>query len=93
MERLNRYTTLEAADRVGRRKVRLIESVILPVGVFLRYYVGGRCWKAGMNGFLLAATTAMYKSVLYLKIYLLQMNLGGQPGPNGPAGSHRRRLP
>ena len=70
--RLNRYTTLEAGERVNRRKIRLADVVILPLGVFLRYYVAGRCYKAGVHGYLLSATTAMYRSILYLKIYLLQ---------------------
>ncbi len=70
--RLNRYTTLEAGERVNRRKIRLADVVILPLGVFFRYYVAGGCYKAGVHGYLLSATTAMYRSVLYLKIYLLQ---------------------
>ncbi len=70
--RLNRYTTLEAAERVGRRRIGLIDVIIPPFGVFLRYYIIGRCWKAGTRGFLLSATTAMYRSVLYVKTYLLQ---------------------
>lgn len=71
IHRLNVYTTLEAAERVSRRKIRIFDVIFPPTGVFLRYYFGG-CWRAGMHGFLLAATTAMYKSVLYLKILLLQ---------------------
>ena len=70
--RLNRYTTLEAGERAGRRKIRLADAVVLPLGVFLRYYVSGRCYKAGVHGYLLSATTALYRSILYLKIYLLQ---------------------
>jgi glycosyltransferase involved in cell wall biosynthesis len=70
--RLNRYTTLEAGERVDRRKIGLADVVVLPAGVFMRYYVSGRCYKAGVHGFLLSATTAMYRSILYLKIYLLQ---------------------
>jgi glycosyltransferase involved in cell wall biosynthesis len=72
IDRLNRYTSLEATERVSRRTIRVFDIVVPPVGVFLRYYVVGGCWKAGMHGFLLAATTAMYKSVLYTKIFLLQ---------------------
>ena len=72
VSRLNRYTTLEARDRVGRRKIRLIDPFIPPLGVFFKYYFLKGCWKAGMRGFLLSAITAIYKSVLYVKIYLLQ---------------------
>ncbi len=75
--RLNVYTTLEAAERVSRRKIRVFDVIVPPTGVFLRYYFGG-CWMAGMRGFLLAATTAMYKSILYLKILLLQRDRNAQ---------------
>jgi hypothetical protein len=40
--------------------------------VFWNYYVAKGCWRAGVRGFLLAATTAMYKSVLYIKTRALQ---------------------
>lgn len=72
VERLNRYTSLEAPERVSRRTISLFDAIVPPIGVFLRYYVFKGCWKAGMHGFLLAATTAMYKSVLYMKIFFLQ---------------------
>lgn len=72
VRRLNSYTTLEAEERVSRRRIHLVDAVVLPVGVFLSYYVRRGCWRIGVHGLLLAATTAMYKSVLYLKIYLLQ---------------------
>ena len=70
--RLNRYTTLEAAEREGRRRIGLFDVVVPPFGVLCRYYIIGRCWKAGTRGFLLSAITAMYRSVLYAKTYLLQ---------------------
>jgi hypothetical protein len=71
-QRLNRYTTLEATERASRRRIGLADIVVSPIGAFLRYYVRGGCWRAGVNGFLLSATMAMYRSVLYLKTYLLQ---------------------
>jgi glycosyltransferase involved in cell wall biosynthesis len=72
IDRMNRYTSLEATERVGRRTIRPFDMIVPPIGIFLRYYIAGGCWKAGMPGFLLAATTAMYRSVLYMKIFLLQ---------------------
>jgi glycosyltransferase involved in cell wall biosynthesis len=72
--RLNRYTSLEAAERVSRRTVGLFDVVFPPLGVFFRYYIIGGCWKAGTRGFLLSAITSMYRSVLYAKMWLLQLN-------------------
>jgi glycosyltransferase involved in cell wall biosynthesis len=74
VSRLNRYTTLEAIDRVGRRRISVLDPLFSPVGVFLKYYVVRGCWRAGMRGYLLACTTAIYKMVLYVKIRDLQMS-------------------
>jgi len=71
-ERMNRYTTLEARDRARRRRVGVLDPLFPPAGVFVNYYVLKGCWRAGVRGFLLAATTAMYKSVLYVKTRELQ---------------------
>jgi glycosyltransferase involved in cell wall biosynthesis len=70
--RLNRYTTLEAGDRAGRRRIGLFDAVFPPLAVFYRYYLVKGCWRAGFRGFLLSAITAMYKSILYLKIFFTQ---------------------
>jgi glycosyltransferase involved in cell wall biosynthesis len=72
IQRLNWYTTLEAGDRAGRRRITLIDPIVPPIGVFINYYFRRGCWRAGMHGFLLSAITAMYKSILYVKIYWLQ---------------------
>ncbi len=72
VQRLNTYTTLEARDRAARRRVRALDPLLLPPGVFFKYYVSKGCWRAGVEGFLLAAITAMYKSVLYVKMRALQ---------------------
>jgi glycosyltransferase involved in cell wall biosynthesis len=72
VQRMNAYTTLEARDRVGRRRIRALDPVVLSAGVFFKYYVAKGCWRAGVEGFLLAAITAMYKSVLYVKMRALQ---------------------
>ncbi|MCI0451436.1 MAG: ABC transporter substrate-binding protein, partial [Candidatus Latescibacteria bacterium] len=75
VQRLNRYTTLEARDRASRRPVRALDPLVLPAGVFFKYYVAKGCWRAGVEGFLLAAITAMYKAVLYVKIRSIQLAL------------------
>lgn len=72
VRRLNNYTTLEAGDRAGRRRIRLVDAFVPPAGVFFKYYFVKGCWRAGIRGFLLSVITAMYKSVLYVKIYCLQ---------------------
>jgi hypothetical protein len=72
IHRLNLYTTLEARDRVARRRIHAVDPLFSPAGVFLKYYFVKGCWRAGMRGYLLACTTAIYKMVLYVKIRELQ---------------------
>jgi glycosyltransferase involved in cell wall biosynthesis len=66
--RMNDYTSLEAGDRARRRRIGALDPLFPPAGVWFKYYVLRGCWRAGVRGFLLAATTAMYKSVLYVKV-------------------------
>jgi len=77
IRRMNVYTSLEARDRAGRRRVGALDAAVAPAGVFFNYYVAKGCWRAGVRGYLLAATTAMYKSVLYIKTRELQRKAGG----------------
>ena len=76
VQRLNRYTTLEARDRASRRRIRACDPLLLPAGVFFKYYVSKGCWRAGVEGFLLAAITAMYRAVLYVKTRSIQLERG-----------------
>jgi glycosyltransferase involved in cell wall biosynthesis len=84
--RLNWYTTLEAGDRVGRRRIRPIDALVGPLGVFANYYFRRGCWRAGVHGFLLSAIKAMYKCVLYIKICLLQRSRSAK-GPRNSSSS------
>ena len=76
IQRLNRYTSLEALDRVSRRRITVMDPLVSPLGVFLKYYVVKGCWRAGMRGYLLACVTAIYKMVLYVKIREMQTARG-----------------
>ena len=79
IRRLNVYTSLEARDRAGRRRIHALDPLVSPVGVFLKYYVVKGCWRAGVRGYLLAAITAIYKMVLYIKIREIQSGDGATP--------------
>jgi glycosyltransferase involved in cell wall biosynthesis len=91
VERINRYTTLEARDRAGRRRVGTLDPLLPPVGVFLNYFVRRGGWRDGMAGFMLAVTTAMYKALLYVKIRVIQRGGARPPGaPGAPVDGPRR---
>ena len=72
LARLNRYSTLEARDRSGRRKVRWWDFVTHPIAAFFNKFVALKGYRDGMHGFVLAAVTAMVKMALYMKMWELQ---------------------
>ncbi len=71
-DRLNRYSSLEARDRAGRKKVRWWDVLTHPAAAFFNKFIALRGYRDGMHGFVLAVVTAMVKMALYLKIWELQ---------------------
>ena len=72
LEKLNRYSTLEAIDRLERKKVHWYDFVLHTFSAFLVKYIGQKGFLDGMHGFLLSWISAFLKMVLYMKIWLLQ---------------------
>jgi len=85
LDRLNRYTSLDALDRAGGRRVTALDMLLRPPATFLKKYVSQRGFEDGMPGFVLASVSAMVKFALYAKIWELQRTAGGG-GAGGPAG-------
>ncbi len=71
-DRLNRYSSLEAHDRAGRKKVHWWDVLTHPAAAFFNKFIALRGYRDGMHGFVLAVVTAMVKMALYLKIWELQ---------------------
>ncbi|MDQ7054373.1 MAG: glycosyltransferase family 2 protein [candidate division KSB1 bacterium] len=71
-ERLNRYSSLEALDRAGGKRVRWYHILLHPIAAFFNKYIGLQGYRDGMHGFLLALVSAMVKMALYMKIWELQ---------------------
>ncbi len=72
LEKLNRYSTLEAIDRLQRRKVYWYDFLLHPLSAFLVKYISQKGFLDGMHGFLLSWISAFLKMVMYMKIWLLQ---------------------
>ncbi len=70
LEKLNRYSTLEALDRFGRRVIPL-DFLTHPFSEFWRKYIVQKGFLEGMHGFLLAWIAAFLKMVLYMKLWHL----------------------
>ena len=78
IKKLNHYTTLEARDRLGRKKVHVYHFILNPTSAFLKKYIRQQGFRDGMHGFLLSWITAFLKMVLYMKIWVLQTYGGPQ---------------
>ncbi len=72
IKKLNHYTTLEARDRVNKKKVGVHNFIFNPLSAFLIKYVRQQGYRDGMHGFLLSWIASFLKMVLYMKIWVLQ---------------------
>jgi len=72
LEKLNRYSTLEAHDRVKQGKVRWYHFLLHPLSEFWRKFIVLKGFAEGMHGFVLCAMSAFQKMALYMKIWQLQ---------------------
>lgn len=77
LARMNRYSSLEALDRAGRR-VHWWDFFFRPLAAFWNKYVAKQGWRDGQHGLVLALVTAMVKLALYLKLWEAQHNAGAQ---------------
>jgi len=72
LEKMGRYSTLEALDRLERQHVRALDFFTHPLAAFLRKYIAQGGFRDGRHGLVLAWVTALVKLALYMKIRHLQ---------------------
>jgi len=72
LEKMGRYSTLEALDRLERQRVRALDFFTHPLAAFLRKYIAQGGFRDGRHGLVLAWVTALVKLALYMKIWHLQ---------------------
>lgn len=72
LEKMNRYSSLEALDRLPRRRVHAIDFITHPISAFLRKYIGQSGYRDGFAGLLMCWISALLNMVLYMKIWKLQ---------------------
>ena len=72
LEKMNRYSSLEALDRLSRRRVQAIDFIVHPFSAFLRKYIGQSGYRDGLAGLWLCWIAALLNMVMYMKIWHLQ---------------------
>jgi glycosyltransferase involved in cell wall biosynthesis len=70
--KLNRYSTLEALDRLERKKVRWFDFIVHPLSAFWRKYIAQSGFRDGLPGLLLSWISALLNMVMYMKLWKLQ---------------------
>lgn len=74
--RMNLNSSIEAAARINRKRVRWYHFFVHPVSTFLGRYFFKKGFLDGIHGLMLALMTSMTKLALYLKVWEAQ-NLEG----------------
>ncbi|HOC24428.1 MAG TPA: glycosyltransferase family 2 protein [bacterium] len=90
LDKMNRYSTLEAFDRLERKRVHAIDFITHPFAAFLRKYIAQGGFRDGVHGLVLAWVTAVVKLALYMKIRELQQRPAGETAE--AAGGELMRL-
>ena len=72
LEKLNRYTSLEALDRMEQKRVYWYDFLFRAFSTFWIKFVAQKGFLDGMHGFLLSWVSTLFKMVLYMKIWHLQ---------------------
>ncbi len=78
LDKMERYSTLEALDRLDRRRVHLPDFFTHPLAAFWRKYIAQGGWRDGRHGLVLAWVTALVKLALYMKIWWMQRRPGDE---------------
>ena len=72
LDKMNRYSSLEALDRLERKRVRAIDFIIHPLAAFSRKYFSLSGYRDGMPGLLLCWISALVNMATYMKLWRLQ---------------------
>ncbi len=72
ISKINFYSTLEAKEKVGKKKVGIKEIILHPLAGFLRYYISMKGYKDGLHGLLVSFFHSLTKLQTYTKIWEMQ---------------------
>jgi glycosyltransferase involved in cell wall biosynthesis len=82
--KFNRYTDLAAKKMLGEgRRARVVDLLVRPLWVFIRFYFVRLALLEGLPGFAAAALSSYYVFVKYLKLWELRKKKDGEPEAGG----------
>ncbi|MGE5313792.1 MAG: glycosyltransferase family 2 protein [Acidobacteriota bacterium] len=75
LEKMNDYTSLDVMNKLSERPdavIRWYHCVLNPIALFLRMFISLKGYRDGMEGFLLAVYSSLYKLLVYAKSWEYQ---------------------
>ncbi len=70
--KINKYSTLEAEERVNFKIVKPYQIILHPVAAFLNHFISRKGYKDGVYGMMVSAIHAMTNMMTYMKIWEMQ---------------------
>lgn len=70
--KINRYSTLAAEERVGKRQVKARDFIFHPVAAFLTDFISRKGYKDGIFGLMVALINMTTNLMMYMKIWEIQ---------------------
>lgn len=77
-ERVNSYSTLQAAEKSGLKKVKLSDLLLRPFISFFKHYILKSGFRDGPQGFMVAMFDLITNTLTYMKMWEMQ-NKKGKP--------------
>jgi len=70
--KINKYSTLEAEERVNSKIVKPFQIILHPVAAFLNHFISRKGYKDGVYGMMVSAIHAMTNMMTYMKMWEMQ---------------------
>ncbi len=76
INKINYYSTLEAEEKVNKKKVSALGIVLHPAAAFFNHFIVRKGFKDGVHGLMISIIHAMTNMLTYMKIWEMQNTKG-----------------
>lgn len=72
ISKINHYSTLEAEEKVDRKKVKSHQIITHPIAAFLNHFISRKGYKDGVHGLMISLIHAITNMLTYMKLWEMQ---------------------
>lgn len=72
INKINHYSTLEAEEKFGEKKVKPLQILTHPIAAFLNHFISRKGYKDGVYGLMISIIHAMTNMLTYMKLWEMQ---------------------